>query len=288
MYEDYYGLTEKPFSILPDPDFIFWSRGHSLAYAMLQYGVLNQAGFTVITGDIGAGKTTLVRHLLNKLGDDVTVGLVSQTPGDGSGLLKWILMSLGQSFDDQSYVGLYQQFQQFLIAEYAQNRRTVIIIDEAQNLGQDALEELRMLSNINADKAQLIQLIIVGQPQLKDILQRPELAQFVQRVSSDFHLRPLSEEEVRNYIQHRLERSGAKTALFSDAACEQIFRASRGIPRVVNILCDTSLVYGFASEADQISAQIVHTVLANKGEYGVFSMNGANDDGPRLKEVKSD
>lgn len=288
MYETYYGLTEKPFSIRPDPDFIYWARTHSLAFAMLEYGVMSQAGFTVITGEIGCGKTTLVRHLLNKLDDDtITVGLVSNILSDDGGLLQWILMSLGQPFEGSSYVALFQRLQEFLIGQYAQGRRTVLIIDEAQNLGSKSLEELRMLSNINADKHQLLQLILVGQPQLKSVLQRPELVQFVQRVSSDFHLRALSEQEVARYIEHRISTAGCDLKLFSDAAFRRIFQASRGIPRLVNILCDTALVFGFAMEAPQVTEEIVSSVLENKGQHGVFSIGAADKEGVRLQEVNS-
>jgi general secretion pathway protein A len=202
MYEAFYGLSEKPFSILPDPYFLYWGEAHSMAYAMLEYGILNQAGFTVVTGEIGSGKTTLLRQLLGGLDQRITVGLVTNVmPGAGR-LLEWILLALNQPFENLSYVALYGQLQEFLIAEFAAGRRTVLIIDEAQNLAPEALEELRMLSNINADQAQLLQLILVGQPQLRDILKRPELFQFAQRVSSDFHLPPLNEQEVKVYTEH--------------------------------------------------------------------------------------
>ena len=225
MYEAYYGMREKPFSILPDPNLIYWGRNHRLAFAMLEYGVMNNAGFTVITGEIGCGKTTLMRNLLRTLGDQLTVGLITSTPHGKADLLQWVMMSLDQPFDE-SYPALFKQFQLFLREQYSRGRRTVLIIDEAQNLGWESLEELRMLSNINADKDQYLQIILIGQPQLKDLLRSPELLQFAQRVSSDFHLKPLSQNEVSEYIDFRLKAVGAHAQLFSDRACGIIANAS--------------------------------------------------------------
>jgi len=270
MYEAFYGLREKPFSILPDPDLIYWGRNHLLAFAMLEFGVRNSAGFTVITGEIGSGKTTLLRYLLRQLDPKgVTVGLISNTPRGTEGLLQWVMMALKQPYE-ASYPVLFEQFHRFLRSEYSQGRRTLLIVDEAHNLGFDALEELRMLLNINADKDQFIQIILVGQPQLKDILRSPQLIQFAQRVSSDYHLRPLKPQEVAKYIDHRLAAVGARYRLFSDEACELIADASRGIPRTINIICDTALVYGFASDCQQISPQLITQVLYDKMEFGVL------------------
>ncbi len=270
MYEEFYGLNQKPFSIQPDPDYIYWGRTHSLAYAMLEYGVMNHAGFTVISGEIGCGKTTLIRHLLNRLDQDYTVGLVSNIQ-DGS-LLEWVMSAFDQPYENKSHVALHDQLQEFLISQYAQGKRTILIVDEAQNLGPKLLEQLRLLSNINADSDQLLQLILVGQPQLKTLLQAPELTQFAQRVASDFHVVPLSQQDVCDYIAHRLEVAGRQEELFSELACERIFEASRGIPRIINILCDTALVYGFAQMADRIDSAVVDEVIADKKEHGVFKL----------------
>src|SRR5690606_3692783 len=157
-YESFYGLREKPFSIQPDPAFLFMSQRHTLAFTMLEYGLLSRAGFTVICGEIGCGKTTLIRHLLNKLGGDVIVGLVTNTHQDMGNMLEWIMLAYGLPFEGKSHVAQYDAFQQFLIAEYGMGHRVVLIIDEAQNLSVPALEYLRMLSNINADKDQLLQM----------------------------------------------------------------------------------------------------------------------------------
>ena len=271
MYEAFYGLSEKPFSIVPDPDFIYWAPGHEMAYSMLEYGILNQAGVTVITGGIGCGKTTLVRQLLRDLDDQVTVGLLTNTVGGRGKLLKWVMMALDQDYESRSYVALYQSFHHFLIDEYAQGRHVILVIDEAQNLGADSLEELRMLSNINSDKDQLLQLVLIGQPQLRDLLCQPKLFQFAQRVSADFHLNPLGQDEVAAYIDHRLALAGAQAPIFSRRACDLVASASQGIPRTINILCDKALVYGFSAGASMIGPEIVVQLLDDKRDYGVFS-----------------
>ena len=269
MYEAFYGLREKPFSILPDPDMIYWCQSHRLAFAMLEFGVMNSAGFTVITGEIGCGKTTLLRYLLKKLDHHVATCLISNIPNDQGGLLPWILMSLNQPFEG-SGPALLKRFYSFLHDQSARGRRTILIVDEAQNLKSEALEELRMLSNINADKQQFLQIILVGQPQLKDLLRAPQLLQFAQRISSDFHLRPLNAQEVGEYINFRLRAAGSKSALFVDEACKLVAETSGGIPRTINIICDTALVYGFASEAEKISVDLVSTVIQNKAQFGVL------------------
>lgn len=271
MYEAFYGLKEKPFSIQPDPDFLFFGKRHSLAYTMLQYGIQNRANFSVVCGDIGCGKTTLIRHLLNQLGPDLTVGLVYNTHQDIADLLEWIMLAFGQPYEGMSAVARYDAFQRFLINEYGAGRRTILIVDEAQNLSAGALESLRMLSNINVDKDQLLQVILVGQPQLRDLLQKPELLQFAQRVAVDFFIPPLTPEEVAAYITHRLQVAGREEPLFTPAAVQRIAQASQGVPRSINILCDTLLVYGFASDSVAIDEALVDEVLRDKQEYGVLS-----------------
>lgn len=270
MYESFYGLREKPFSIQPDPDFLYMGKRHSLAYTMLQYALENRAGFTVICGEIGCGKTTLIRRLLRDLGDEVTVGLVTNTHTDQADLTEWIMLAFGLPYARLTPVSRYDGFQRFLIHEYGQGRRVVLIVDEAQNLSASAMESLRMLSNINADKDQLLQIILVGQPQLRDLLKRPELQQFAQRVAADFFIPPLNSVEVGDYIDHRLKVAGRDRQLFTPLATAKIARAAGGIPRSVNILCDTALVYGYAEEARLIDVHIVDEVLRDRSQYGVL------------------
>lgn len=289
MYESFYGLREKPFSIQPDPTFLFMGKRHSLAYTMLEYAIRSQAGFTVICGDIGCGKTTLIRRLLNELHEEVRVGLVTNTHPDLADLTEWIMLAFGLPYDGLSPVARYDAFQRFLIEEYGKKRRVVLIVDEAQNLSPAAMESLRMLSNINADKDLLLQVVLVGQPQLRDLLRRPELQQFAQRVAADFFIPPLNTVEVGDYIEHRLKVAGRERQLFTPYASAKIAKASHGIPRSINILCDMALVYGFAAEAPLIDVGVVDEVLRDRSEYGVLGdvnfRNSQHPDNPSEKSV---
>lgn len=270
MYEAHFRLREKPFSILPDPSFIYWSKAHIRAYAMLEYAILNHAGFAVITGEIGCGKTTLIQHLLSQIADDVVVGLLSDTQVASDDLIRWVLLAFDQEFEQKSDVGAFRDFREFVDDRYAHGKRTVLIVDEAQNLSIPTLEKLRMLSNINVGSDNRLQIILVGQPQLRLLLQRPELRQFMQRVSSEYHIDPLPTQEVKRYIQHRLIKAGSPVSLFSTKAIEKIAEASHGIPRVINVLCDTALVYAYAKGATCVYSRCIDDVIADRQNYGVF------------------
>jgi len=270
VYEAFYNLREKPFSLLPDPDFLYLSRKHRMALTMLEYGLANQAGFTVISGGIGTGKTTLIRHLLNNMEQDVTVGLISNTHRSFGELLQWVLLAFNLEHRGKDKVEMYQTFVDFMINEYANRRRTVLIVDEAQNMAPETLEELRMLSNVNADKDQVLQVILVGQQELRDTLRRPDLVQFAQRISVDYHLTPLEANDTAEYIRHRIEVVGGDRDLFEPAACEAVHRHSGGVPRLINLLCDTALVYGFAEQRERIDAGLVEDVVRDKQQGGIF------------------
>ena len=247
-------------------------KRHSMAYTMLEYSLANKAAFTVISGEIGCGKTTLIRNLLNNLDEQVLIGLVSNTHQDITDLLEWIMLAFSQSYQGLSQVALYDAFQQFLVRQYAAGKRVLLIVDEAQNLSPRALESLRVLSNINADKDQLLQIILVGQPQLRELLRRPELRQLTQRVSAHCFIPPLEANEVAGYILHRLNISGRVAPLFTAAACARIAQLSAGIPRSINILCDTALVYGFSEELALIDVNTIDEVVRDQVEFGVFSV----------------
>ncbi len=267
IYTAFFNLAERPFSLVPDPDFLFWSEQHNLAYAMLEYGVLTRAPITLITGEVGAGKTTLLHHLLRSVGEEVRIGLIANAHGDRGELLRWVLQSLGQpAMRDDDYVDLFSRFQTFLISEYAAGRRVILIFDEAQNMTRESLEELRMFTNINANKDELLQLVLVGQPELREVIQRPDLRQFAQRVSSAFHLRTMDAVTVQHYISHRLTVAGAETEIFTPEACAVVAAAAGGVPRLVNQLCDLSMVYAYTRNERTVTGPRVQQVLAD----GVF------------------
>jgi type II secretory pathway predicted ATPase ExeA len=275
IYNDHFGLAERPFTLLPDPDFLYWSESHTRAYAMLEYGMLTHAPITVITGEIGAGKTTLLRHLLRSLPEDFTVGLISNAQGNRGELLHWVLMALGVPTETHAtYVQLFAQFQDFLIEEYASGRRTMLIFDEAQNLSLETLEELRMFSNINADKDELIQLVLVGQPELRELIAQPRLVQFAQRVAAEYHLPGMTADQVEAYIGHRLKVAGARHEIFTPAACECVHLASRGVPRLVNQICDYALVYAFTDGLDKVDASVIEQVVTDRRVHGNLKMVG--------------
>lgn len=272
IYTSFFGLTERPFSLVPDPDFLFWTPQHRRAFTMLEYGLLTRAPITLITGEVGAGKTTLLHQLLRSVGDEVRVGLISNAQGGRGELLRWVLLSLGlPAAAEATYVDLFGQLQDHLIAEYAQGRRVILIFDEAQNLGREALEELRMLTNINANKDELLQLVLVGQPELRDLVRRPDLLQFAQRVVAAFHLAAMDAGQVRDYIGHRLVVAGARVPIFSEAAADLVHEASRGVPRLVNQLADLSMVYAFTLDKPLVTRAVVRQVL----DDGVFFAGGA-------------
>lgn len=267
IYTDFFGLRERPFSLVPDPGFLFWSEPHRAAFTMLEYGILTRSPITLITGEVGAGKTTLIHHLMQTLGQEAEVGLISNAHGDRGELLRWVLMAFGQpTAPGADYVGLFAQFQEFLIKEYAGGRRVILIFDEAQNLGREALEELRMFTNINAFKDELLQIVLVGQPELRETIQRPDLVQFAQRVAASFHLPAMDAAMLQGYVAHRMAVAGARRPVFLPATVEAIHAVTGGIPRLVNQLCDLALVYAFAREEMQIAPDIVQQVL----DDGVF------------------
>ena len=271
MYEEYYGLTEQPFSILPDASYLYLSKRHKTALTLLRYSLLSRQGFTVITGEVGCGKTTLVNQLLSDIDDDITVGLINFTGSEYEDLAEWIMMAYGLDYRGKSKAELYDDFVQFLIREYAQGRRTVLVIDEAQNLQSQGLENVRMLSNVNAQKDYLLHLILVGQPEMRDTMKKPEMRQLMQRVSVAYHLGRLAKDEVRDYIQHRFRYAGGDPGLFHDDAIAMIAEVSEGVPRLINTLCDMALVYGFSQDEPEILPSTIEAVIADRTEMGLMT-----------------
>ncbi len=267
IYTSYFGLTERPFSLVPDPGFLYWSPAHKRAFGILEYGIMTRAPITLITGEVGAGKTTLLHHLLKSVESDVRIGLIANAHGDRGELLRWVLLALAQpAGPHETYVDLFGRFQAYLIDEYAAGRRVILIFDEAQNLTRESLEELRMFTNINANKDELLQLVLVGQPELRDLIRRPDLTQFAQRVSAAFHLDAMDAPTVRAYIRHRLAVAGTTEDIFSLSATDMIHVYTGGVPRLVNQLCDLSMVYAYTNDQKRIQRLTVQQVL----DDGVF------------------
>lgn len=229
---------------------------------MLEYGLMTHAPLTVVTGEIGTGKTTLVQALLRQIDMEMTVGLISNAQGDRGDLLRWVLNALDVACDARAdYVTLFQQFQDFVVTEYAAGRHVLLIVDEAQNLGLDTLEELRMLTNINAGKDELLQIMLVGQPELRDLIRQPRLRQFAQRVTAVYHLDPMDLSTTRQYVHHRLHHAGGQGDEITPPAITFIHKEAGGIPRVVNKLCDMALVYAASADKPQVGLAIVRELI---------------------------
>ncbi len=281
MYENFYGLKAKPFQVVPDPSFLYWSEAHLMAFTMLQYGIISGSPVTVITGEVGTGKTTLLRQMLREFPAELEAGLISNLQAGKGDLLEWALMAFGKPFDG-GHVERFQRFQDYLIERYAAGKQVALIVDEAQNLGIEQLEELRMLSNINSEQDCILRIILVGQPELREMLARPELRQFAQRITSDFHISPLEAHDIQGYVQRRLAIAGAKRTIFPAATCELIFTATGGVPRLINILCDLCLVYGFSADRDIIEEDILRDLMSGMERNGIFKQFASLKASPRL------
>src|SRR5919204_77918 len=258
MYLSFYGLREAPFAPTPDPKFLFQSPRHREALAQLIYGVRERKGFIVLTGEIGTGKTTLLRTLLEKMDRDTHVAYVHNSALDIEGLLEYILQDWGVKSVGTSHAQRLFELNEFLIGQHRQGLSPVLVIDEAQNLSIPTLEAVRLLSNFETTNEKLMQILLVGQPELRDKLNTPELRQLKQRIGLRCHIGPLSPEETRLYIRHRLRVAGAVDAgIFTDAAIQKISDYSKGTPRVINIVCDHCLLSGYADSKRRIDAAIV-------------------------------
>lgn len=267
MYEQFYGLSSKPFQLSPDPSFYFGSKQHRRAKAYLDYGVLRNDGFIVITGEVGAGKTTLLRGLLDSLGSEqVVIGNIVTTQLDAEDTLRMVAAAFGVRAKDAPKSELLMNLEAFFVSQVGQGRRCLLIVDEAQNLTARAVEELRMLSNFQFGNQSLLQTFVVGQPEFRQILQSPAMEQFRQRVAATCHIGPLDEEETQRYIEHRLRCAGATDKPgFDTEAFLVIHRASKGIPRRINTICDRLLLLGFMQGKTQLELADVNEVLKDLG-----------------------
>jgi len=276
MYEQHYGLTERPFSLNPDPSFLYPSRKHAAALTALEYGIAVQATIVVITGEVGSGKTTLIRCLLQRLDQGFAVGLVANTNERYQSLLPWICLALEIDAAESNEVDLYEAFRQFVIEQYGAGRRTLLIVDEAQNLSHDALEELRTLSNLNGGKDLVLQIILAGQPELAEKLARPEMRQLLQRVSMSYTLGRFKLFETGEYVRHRLKVAGGVESTFDDYACAAVHHLAAGIPRLINTVCDRALVHGYAEDLSRIGLKTVLDVYDEMKSAGLNILDGAH------------
>lgn len=268
MYETYYQLKAKPFTLLPDPEFLFLGTRHKMALSLLEYGLVNGSAFIVITGEPGTGKTTLLNRLLDQSRRQWTIGMLENTHGGLGGLMPWITASFGLETKGKNEVELFHEFARFLEGEQTAGRRVLLVLDEAQNVGSAMLEELRLLSNLNDGRRRSLQILLSGQPALRDLLKGPGMEQFAQRIAVEYALEPLAEEEAVAYIGHRVRVAGGRRPLFSTLACRKIFALAGGVPRLMNQLCDHALVYGYAAQADVITARVALDAARARDQNG--------------------
>jgi general secretion pathway protein A len=258
MYLNFYGLSEVPFGPTPDPRFLYQSARHREALAQLIYGIEERKGFIVLTGEIGTGKTTLLRTLLERIDRQTPVAYVHNSSLDIEGLLEYVLQDWGVKSTATTQAQRLFELNEFLIDQHRKGMSPILVIDEAQNLSMETLEAVRLLSNFETTQQKLMQIVLVGQPELRDTLNRPELRQLKQRIGLRCHIGPLSPEETRHYIRHRLRIAGSSDAgVFTDAAVQRITEYSQGIPRVINIVCDHCLLSGYADSKRRIEARAV-------------------------------
>jgi len=271
MYERFYRLRERPFALTPDPDYLYPSRVHKEALSYLRYGIESHAGFVVITGAIGSGKTTLLQTMLRGLDGQTTVARVMNTLLDPRELLESAMIDVGLDPAGKSKPAMLKAFGEFLVNERSAGRLVLLVIDEAQNLTLPALEEIRMLSNLETEKSKLLQIILIGQPDLRDKLDRPELEQLRQRITVSYHLEPLDADETAHYINHRLARAAIGAPLeFPGDVTEAIHGRSGGVPRLINVIADATLVFGYGEERSVIDAELVREVIADLDATGVL------------------
>jgi general secretion pathway protein A len=268
MYEEYFGFKEKPFNLAPDPDYLYLSRQHKNALSSLDFGLMDESGLMLFTGEIGTGKTTIIRHILRNIGDEFNVAVIFNTNVTSDQLLGNILQEFGLNAENDTKASAIKSLNQFLIDLRSKGKRPLLIIDEGQSLSLDALEEIRLLSNLQDGSKMLLQIMLVGQPELKAKLRTPAMDSMAQRIAVNYHLKSFNREETGQYISHRLVTAGGNPDLVSVGAVNMIHTMTGGIPRSINILCHAALVYGFADEIPIIGTQVIDEIKADTGDSG--------------------
>lgn len=261
MYIEHFGLNDYPFRLTPDTDFLYMSTAHSRAKAYMEYAIFNREGFVVITGEIGCGKTTLIKKLLTELDKNVLVAKIFQTQLDEVELLQAILVEFGMNPFSAKKVELLTMLNQFLVNSYLEGKQVLLIIDDAQNLSKRVLQEITMLSSVETQKEKILHVILVGQPELNHKLEASDMEQLLQRVSLRYHVRSLSVKETKEYIQHRLGIAGGKTELFNDETYVESYEYTGGIPRLINTLCDIALACSYADQKYYVDSEILKSAI---------------------------
>ncbi len=275
MYTSFFGLNEKPFSITPDPRYLFMSERHTEALAHLIYGVRETGGFIQLTGEVGTGKTTLARSLLQQVPDTADVAVILNPQLSRNEFLSAICEELSVPLPESanSLRTLTNALNAYLLRNYGRGRRTILIVDEAQNLRVDVLEQVRLLTNLETAKQKLLQIILIGQPELRDILSRNDMRQLAQRITGRYHLEPLSREETITYIDHRLKVAGAVVPIFSNAAKRELYRLSKGVPRMINVIADRALLGAFTRELHQVTPKLLRRATAEVLDQRVTTLS---------------
>lgn len=277
-YNEHFNLTEQPFRLTPDPDFVYWSDQHQRAKSYLESTIWLADGFVILTGEVGSGKTTLLQTFLKDLDDNVDYAVISQTQLSPEEFLQAVLVEFGFKPFDKGKAELLDMLNTYLLEQYSAGRRVLLIIDEAQNLSRRVLEEIRLLSGLETHKEKVLRIIIAGQPELRDKINRDDLRQLTQRVRLKFHLEPLSEEDQKAYIKHRLSVAGAEDReIFLDECFPIIFDYTGGVPRLTNTICDTAMLCAFAEECDQIDAEMLQAAIDELGWSTSKPLDKAND-----------
>jgi len=265
MYNEYFGLRDYPFRITPDTDYLYMSSAHSRAMAYMEYAIFNREGFVVITGEIGSGKTTLVKKLLLDLDENILVAKLFQTQLDEVELLQAILVEFGLNPFSAKKVELLNMLNQFLINSHLEGKQVLLLIDDAQNLSKRVLEEITMLSSVETQKEKILHVILVGQPELNHKLEAPDMEQLLQRVSLRYHVRPLTVDEIKDYVSFRLKVAGLEKTIFSEKIYPLLFEYTGGIPRLINTLCDTALTCAYADSLKTVDALGVNSAVKELG-----------------------
>jgi putative secretion ATPase (PEP-CTERM system associated) len=289
MYENHFSLKCKPFELVPNPDFLFLSSTHKKAITYLEYGIKEKIGFILLTGEIGCGKTTIMRNLIKGLNGSVKLSRINNTKVSSEQLISLINEDFGLDIEGKNKIRLLSELNGFLIDQYAKGFQPVLLVDEAQNLSAELLEEVRLLSNLETDRSKLLQIVLVGQPELKRTLMLPELLQLRQRINVNYHIMPLSIDETAGYVRHRLKMAGNQDAMrIDDDLLYIMYQFSRGIPRLINILCDFSLLTAYVEGKNEVTADVIKEVVEDleSNDYWNGAM-GSPESGKNTGEAES-